>query len=112
PAGRVGVFYRASVGLSGGTQPYLIYVNAGGLPRGLALNTSAATLPRRRARWRSRSSRSTPPTEATLRRAGAFRSRLLDSLGLAHREYHFSTLKCPYMTSPDPPTGRTLLSPR
>jgi hypothetical protein len=39
PAGRVGVFYRASLGLSGGTQPYLVYVSAGGLPRGLALNT-------------------------------------------------------------------------
>ena len=39
PAGRVGVFYRASLGLSGGTQPYLVYVSAGGLPRGLALNS-------------------------------------------------------------------------
>jgi hypothetical protein len=39
PAGRVGVFYHASLGLSGGTPPYLVYVSAGALPRGLALNT-------------------------------------------------------------------------
>ena len=39
PAGRVGVFYHASLGLSGGTPPYLVYVSAGALPRGLTLNT-------------------------------------------------------------------------
>lgn len=39
PAGRVGVFYFAPLGLSGGTPPYLVYVSAGALPRGLALNT-------------------------------------------------------------------------
>jgi hypothetical protein len=35
----VGVFYYDSLELSGGTPPYLVYVIAGGLPRGLALNT-------------------------------------------------------------------------
>lgn len=39
PGGRVGVFYYASLELSGGTPPYLVYVSAGALPRGLALNT-------------------------------------------------------------------------
>ena len=39
PDGRVGVFYHALLGLSGGTPPYLVYVSAGALPRGLALNT-------------------------------------------------------------------------
>jgi Putative Ig domain len=38
PQGRVGVFYHASLGLSGGTPPYLVYLSAGALPRGLALN--------------------------------------------------------------------------
>ena len=37
--GTVGVFYHATLGLSGGTPPYLVYVSAGALPRGLALNT-------------------------------------------------------------------------
>jgi hypothetical protein len=39
PIGRVRIFYHASLGLSGGTPPYLVYVSAGALPRGLALNT-------------------------------------------------------------------------
>ena len=39
PDGRVGVFYHALLGLSGGTPPYLVYVSAGAVPRGLALNT-------------------------------------------------------------------------
>jgi Putative Ig domain len=39
PDGSVGIFYHASLGLSGGTPPYLVYVSAGALPRGLALNT-------------------------------------------------------------------------
>jgi hypothetical protein len=39
PAARVGVYYRASLGLSGGTQPYRVYVSAGALPRGLAVNS-------------------------------------------------------------------------
>jgi hypothetical protein len=39
PAAKVGVYYRASLGLSGGTQPYRVYVSAGALPRGLALNS-------------------------------------------------------------------------
>ncbi len=39
PKGRVGVYYYASLELSGGTPPYLVYVSAGVLPRGLALNT-------------------------------------------------------------------------
>jgi hypothetical protein len=39
PDGRVGVFYHASLGLNGGTPPYLVYVTAGAVPRGLALNT-------------------------------------------------------------------------
>ncbi len=39
PPGTVGIFYHASLGLSGGTPPYLVYVSAGALPRGLALNT-------------------------------------------------------------------------
>ncbi|MGO8937264.1 MAG: Ig domain-containing protein [Mycobacterium sp.] len=34
-----GVFYHASLGLSGGTPPYLVFVSAGALPRGLSLNT-------------------------------------------------------------------------
>ncbi len=37
--GTVGVFYHATLGLSGGTPPYLVYVSAGALPRGLSLNT-------------------------------------------------------------------------
>jgi hypothetical protein len=44
PAGRVGVFYHASLGLSGGTPPYLVYVSAGALPRGLALNTFSGSI--------------------------------------------------------------------
>ncbi len=39
PGGEVGVFYHASLGLSGGTPPYLVYLSSGALPRGLALNT-------------------------------------------------------------------------
>ncbi|HVA39079.1 MAG TPA: Ig domain-containing protein [Candidatus Binataceae bacterium] len=39
PSGVVGIFYHASLELSGGTPPYLVYVSAGALPRGLALNT-------------------------------------------------------------------------
>jgi putative Ig domain-containing protein len=39
PDGRAGIFYYASLGLSGGTPPYLVLVSAGALPRGLALNT-------------------------------------------------------------------------
>jgi large repetitive protein len=39
PAGWVGVFYHTLLDLSGGTQPYLVYLSAGALPRGLALNS-------------------------------------------------------------------------
>lgn len=39
PAAKVGVFYFASIGLEGGTPPYLAYISAGALPHGLALNT-------------------------------------------------------------------------
>ena len=35
----MGVFYHDSLELSGGTPPYLVYIIAGKLPRGLALNT-------------------------------------------------------------------------
>jgi hypothetical protein len=44
PEGRVGVFYHASLGLSGGTPPYLVIVSAGAVPRGLALNTFSGNI--------------------------------------------------------------------
>jgi hypothetical protein len=39
PGGSVGVFYHASLGLNGGKPPYLAYVVAGAVPKGLGLNT-------------------------------------------------------------------------
>jgi hypothetical protein len=44
PNGSVGVFYHASLGLNGGTPPYLVYVTAGAVPRGLALNTFSGSI--------------------------------------------------------------------
>jgi large repetitive protein len=35
----VGVFYNASLGLVGGTPPYVAYVSAGALPHGLGLDS-------------------------------------------------------------------------
>ena len=38
-SGTVGIFYRASLELGGGTPPYTVFVSVGALPRGLALDT-------------------------------------------------------------------------
>ena len=54
PNGVVGLFYRASLGLSGGTPPYLVYVSAGAIPRGLSLNTFSGLIsgiPARAGTW-------------------------------------------------------------
>ncbi len=54
PNGVVGMFYRTSLGLTGGTPPYLVYVSEGALPRGLSLNTFSGLIsgiPARAGTW-------------------------------------------------------------